>query len=135
SARLDPIAHYEPTQFCGCTNGMTPLAAGSHAPPTHLRLESVDHHAAALTQDIARAPQVIAADAIEHGVDAIISETMNLLHKVRVLIVDGDPAQFPDYRGTPRRTCTVHLDPGQLRQLQHRGADTTGRTVDQHTLS
>src|SRR5439155_7274324 len=34
-----------------------------------------------------------------------------------------------------RRTRSVHLDARQLRQLQHRGADATRGSVNQHTLS
>src|SRR6185295_15912129 len=79
SARLEPITHYEPTQFCGLANEMTPPAAGSHASPTHLRLESVGHHAAALTQGIARAPQIVSTDAVKHGVYAVTGKATNLL--------------------------------------------------------
>src|SRR6266542_2617773 len=135
SARLEPIADDEPTQFSGLANGMTPLAAGSHASPTHFRLEAVGYHAAALAQGVAGAPQIVSADAVEHGVDAVTGKAMNLLHEVRVLIVDGDAAQFPDYCGPLRRARSVHLDAGQLRQLQHRGADATRGPVDQHPLS
>src|SRR6059036_3205011 len=58
---------------------------------------------------------------------------LNLLHEVRVLVVDGDAAQFPNHGGPLRRTRSVHLDADQLRQLQHRGADATRGPVDQHT--
>src|SRR5215472_2453642 len=94
SARLEPITHHKPTQFRGLANGMTPPAAGRHTSPTQLRLESVGHHAATLTQSIARAPQIVSADAVEHSVDAVTGKAMNLLHEVRVLVVDGDAAQF-----------------------------------------
>src|SRR5215467_1796626 len=97
AAGFEPIAQDVPTQFSGLANGMTPLAAGSHASPTHFRLEAVGHHAAGLVQGIAGAPQIVSADAVEHGVDAVTGKAMNLLHEVRVLVVDGDTAQFSDY--------------------------------------
>jgi hypothetical protein len=49
---------------------MAPPAAGSHASPTQLRLEAIRHHATALTQGVARAPQILATNAVEDGVDA-----------------------------------------------------------------
>src|SRR6266516_844635 len=97
SPGLEPIAEDEPTQFSGLANGMTPIAAGSHASPTHLRLKAVGHHAAALAQGVAGAPQIVSADAVEHGVDAVTGKAMDLSHKVRVLVVDGDAAQLPDH--------------------------------------
>src|SRR6478736_2224589 len=80
SAGLEPIAQDEPTQFSGLANGMTPLARGSHASPTHFRLEAVSHHAAALAQGIAGTPQIVSADAVKHGVDTGTGKAMNLLH-------------------------------------------------------
>ena len=103
SARPEPIAEDEPTQFSGLANGMTPLAAGSHASPTHFRLETVGYHAAALAQGVAGAPQIVSADAVEQGVDAVTSKALNLLHEVHVLVVDEDAAQFPDDCGPLRR--------------------------------
>src|SRR5256885_4534058 len=102
SAGLEPIAEDVPTQFNGLAKGMTPLAAGSYASPTHFRLEAVDHHAAALPQGVAGAPQIVSTDAVEHGVDAVTGKAMNLLHEVRVLVVDRDAAQFPDQCGPLR---------------------------------
>src|SRR5439155_2745005 len=101
SAWLEPIAQDEPTQFSGLANGMTPLAAGSHASPTHFRLEAAGYNAAALAQGVAGAPQIVSSYAVEHGVDAVTGQAMNLLHEVRVLVVDGDAAQFPDHCGPP----------------------------------
>src|SRR5215467_13158260 len=98
---------------------MTPLSPGSHASPTHFRLEAVGHHTTTLAQGVAGAPQIASADAVEHGVDAITCKAMNLLHEVRVLVVDGDAAQFPDHDGALPRARSVHLDSGQLSQLQH----------------
>src|SRR5215831_12405367 len=92
SAGLEPIADDEPAQFSGLANGMTPLAAGSHASPTHFRLETVGHHPAAIAQGVAGAPQIVSADAVEHGVDAVTGKAINLPHEVRVLVVDGDAA-------------------------------------------
>ena len=43
--------------------------------------------------------EIVCADSIEHGVDAVTSQPVNLLHEVRVLVVDGDAAEFPDHRG------------------------------------
>src|ERR1019366_8064250 len=125
---LQPIAHDEPAQFSGLAYGMTPLATGGRASPTHFRLEAEGHHATALALCVAGAPQIVSADAVEHGVDAVTRKAVNLLHEVRVLVVDGDAAQFADDRGPLRRTCAVHLDAGQLRQLQHRGVDATRGT-------
>src|SRR6185369_13629419 len=99
----EPIAENEPTQLSGLPNGMTSLAAGSHASPAHLRLEAIGHHAAALAQGVAGAPQIVSADAIEHGVEAVASKPTNLLHEVNVLVVDGNAAQFPDHRRRLRR--------------------------------
>src|SRR6185312_8650765 len=131
SAGLEPIAEDEPTQFSGPANRMTAFAVGSQAPPTHLRLEAVGHHAAALAQGVARAPKIVSPDAVEHCVDAVAGKAMNLLHEVRVLVVDGDAAQFPDYGGPLRRARSVYLDTGKLRQLQHRGAYATRGPMDQ----
>src|SRR5579864_6570369 len=110
SAGLEPIAEDVPTQFNGLAKGMTPLTAGSYASPMHLRLEAVGHHAAALAQGVAGAPQIVSTDAVEHGVDTVTGKAMNLLHEVRLLVVDGDAAQFPDHRGRLSRTRSVHLD-------------------------
>src|SRR6266545_256857 len=103
SARLEPIADDEPTQFSGLANGMTPAAAGSHASPTHFRLEAVGHHAAALPQGGAGTPQIVSADTVEHGVDAVTGKAVDLVHEVGVLVVDGNAAQVPDYCGPLRR--------------------------------
>src|SRR5215831_10357696 len=78
SAGLEPIAEDEPTQFGGLAKGMTPLAAGSHASPTHFRLETVGHHAATHAQGVAGAPQIVSADAVEHGVHAVTGKATNL---------------------------------------------------------
>src|SRR5215471_20224865 len=83
AAGFEPIADDEPTQFSGLANGMTPLAAGSHASPTHFRLEAVGHYAAALAQGVAGTPQIVSADAVEHGVHATTSKPVHLLHEVR----------------------------------------------------
>src|SRR5690348_3943305 len=82
SAGLEPIADDEPTQFGRLANGMTPVAAGRHASSPHFRLEAVGHHAAALAQSFAGAPQIVSADAVKHCVDAVTGKAMNLLHKV-----------------------------------------------------
>src|SRR5213078_4435882 len=97
SAGLEPIADDEPTQFSGLANGMTSPATGRHATPTHFRLEAVGHHTAALAQSVAGAPQIVSADAVEHGVEAVTAKAMNLLHEVRNLVVDGYAAQVPDH--------------------------------------
>src|SRR5215831_13560663 len=112
SAGLEPTADDEPAQFSGLANGMTPSAAGSHASPTHFRLEAVGHHAAPFAQGVAGAPQIVSADAVEHGVDTLTGKATNLLHEVRLLVVDGDTAQFPDHCGALRRARSVHLDAG-----------------------
>src|SRR5215831_9268055 len=96
SAGLEPTADDEPAQFSGLANGMTPLAARSHASPTQFRLEAVGHHSTAVAQGVAGAPQIVSADAVEHGVDAVTGKAINLLHEIRVLVVDGDAAQFSD---------------------------------------
>src|SRR5439155_11744546 len=83
SSGLEPIAQDEPTQFGGLANAMTPLARGSHASPTHFRLEAVSYHSPAFAQSVAGAPQIVSADAVEHGVDAVTPKAMNLLHEVR----------------------------------------------------
>ena len=43
--------------------------------------------------------------------------------------------EFADHRGPLRRACSVHLDAGQLRQLQHCGANAACSSVDQHALT
>src|SRR6516164_5611323 len=126
SPGLEPIADDEPTQLGRLANAMTPAAAVNHAPPTHLRLEAVGHHAAALAQSVAGAPQIVSADAVEYRVDTVAGEPMNLLHEVGFLVVDRDAAHLPDHGGPPRRARSIHLDAAQSRQLQHRRADTTG---------
>src|SRR5215472_4972560 len=84
SAGLEPIADDEPAQFSRLANGMTPLPARSHASPTHLRLEAIGHHPAALAQGVARAPKIVSPDTVEHCVNAITSKAMDLLDEVRV---------------------------------------------------
>src|SRR5689334_1230437 len=79
SAGLEPIAENEPSQFSGLANGMTSSTAGSHASLPHFRLEAVRHDAATLAQGVAGTPQIVSADAIEHGVNAVTSKAMNLL--------------------------------------------------------
>src|SRR5262249_24282535 len=130
SPGLEPVAQDEPTQLSGLPKRMTPLAAGSHASSTHFRLEATGHHTAALAQGVAGAPQIISANAIERSVEAVACESMNLLHKVRILVVNGDARQFTDHRGLLHRARSIHLDASQLRQLQHRGADAAGGTMD-----
>src|SRR5512132_2494910 len=78
SPGLEPIAEDVPAQFRGLANGMTPLAAGRHASPAHFRLEAIGHHASAFAQGVAGAPQIVSADAVEHGVDAFTGKAMNL---------------------------------------------------------
>jgi hypothetical protein len=68
-------------------------------PPAHFRLEAVGHHASTFAQGVAGAPQIVSADAVEHGVDASTGKATNLLHEVHVLVVDGDTAQFPNHCG------------------------------------
>src|SRR5215472_10686945 len=121
SAGLEPIADDEATQLGGLANGMTPFAADSHAPSAHFRLEAVGDHAPTLAQGVARAPKIVSPDAVEHYVNAFTGEATNLLYEVHTFVVDGDATQFPDHCGPLRRACSVHLDAGQLRQLQHRG--------------
>src|SRR5262245_20572504 len=113
---------------------MAPLAAVSHASPTYFRLEAIRHYAAALVKSIVGEPQIVATDPVEHDVDTVAGEPTNLLHEVRVLVVDRDAAQFPHHCGALRRARPIHLDAGQLRQLQHRRADATGSSMDQHAL-
>src|SRR5215467_14683492 len=98
-AGLEPIADDVPTQLSGLAKGMTPLATGRHASPAHFRLEAVGHDTATLAQGVAGTPQIFSTDAVKHGVDAITGQAMNLLHEVRVLVVDWDAAQFPDHCG------------------------------------
>src|SRR5262249_6547365 len=62
SAGLEQIAQDEPTQLSGLANRMTAPAARSNASPTHFRLEAVGHHAAALAQGVAGAPQIVSPD-------------------------------------------------------------------------
>src|SRR5207248_4664804 len=127
------IAQDEPTQCSGLAKGMTSGAAGSHASATHFRLEAVSHHTTALAQSVAGTPQIISADTVEHGIDAVTGKPMNLLHEVRVLVIDGDAAQFPDYWCSLCRTRSVHLNASQFSQLQHRRADAARGPVDQHS--
>src|SRR3974377_708509 len=114
---------------------MTPLMMGGHASSTHFRLEAVGHYAAALAQGVARTPQIISTDAVEHYVNAVTRKTVNLVHEIRALVVDGNAAQFSDHEGPLGRAGSVHRAAGQPCQLQHRGADATRSPVDQHTLS
>src|SRR5690349_20124968 len=81
SAGLEPIADDEPAQFSGLANGMTPRGGGRHASPTQFRLEAVGDYSATFAQRVAGAPKIVSADAVEHGIDAITGEAMNLLHK------------------------------------------------------
>src|SRR5215471_11376712 len=99
STRLEPIAEEVPTQFSGFAKGVASFALGSHASPPQFRLEAVDHHPAALAQGVAGTPQIVATDAVEHGVDTITGKAVNLLHEVRILVVDGDAIQFSDHCG------------------------------------
>src|SRR5262245_36360906 len=85
-ARLEPVADDESNQFSGLSDGMTSLAGGNHASPAHFRLEAVRHHASALVQRVAGTPQIVAPDAVEHGVDALTGEAVDLLHEVRALV-------------------------------------------------
>src|SRR6516165_12228438 len=87
STGLEPITHDEPAQFRRLANGMTPPATNDHAAPKQLRLEPVGHHTAAVTQRIARAPEIVPTDAVEHGVDPITGRAMDLLHEIHLLIV------------------------------------------------
>src|SRR5262245_36564532 len=110
TAGLEPIAEDVPTQFSRFAKGVTPLAPGNHTPSPHFRLEAVGHHPAALAQGVAGTPQIVSTDAVEHGVHTITGKAMYLLHEVRVLVVDGDAAQFPDHCGPLCRARSVHLD-------------------------
>jgi hypothetical protein len=47
---------------------------------------------------------------MQDGIDAVTREAVNLLHEVRVLVVDGDAAQFPDRCGPLSRTRPVHIE-------------------------
>src|SRR5688572_11267957 len=81
SAELEPIADDVPTQLSGLAKGMTPSAPGSHAAPSHFRLEAIGHDAAALAEGIPRAPKIVSADAINHRIDAVTRKAMDLIHE------------------------------------------------------
>src|SRR6516164_7192293 len=90
SAWLEPISEEVPTQFSGFAKAVTALGMGSHTSSPHFRLEAVDHHPAARAQGVTGAPQIVSTNAVEHGVDTVTGKAMNLVHEIRVLVVDGN---------------------------------------------
>jgi hypothetical protein len=127
---LNQFSDEVPTQFSGFAKGVTPLPLGSHTSSPHFRLEAVDHHPAASAQGVTGAPQIVSTDAVEHRFDTVTGKAMNLVHEVRVLVVDGNAAQLPDHCGPLRGARSVHLDASQLRQLQHRRPHATRGAVN-----
>jgi hypothetical protein len=88
-----------------------------------LSLESIDDHAAAFAERLARAPQIVPADAVENSIHTVTSEAVDFLHEVRIAVVDGGSAKFLNYLRRLRRTRSVHFHAGEPPQLQESSAD------------
>ena len=66
-----------------------------------------------------------ATEAVEDRVDTLTCEAVNLLHEVELLVIDRGAAQVGNGRRPARRAGAVHLEPGEMAQLQECRPDAT----------
>src|SRR5205823_10697691 len=71
----------------------------------------------------------LAAEPVEHDVDAFSRELADPGQEVLMLVIDRDPAEPLDRSNVASRTGPVHPKPNDRSELEHGRADPAGRAV------
>src|SRR5437879_229888 len=78
---------------------------------------------------------MVPTDAVENSIHTVTGEAEDFLDEVRIAVVDGGSAKFPNYFRRLRRTRSEHFHAGEPPQLQQRSPDAARGAVNQNALS